>query len=76
MTKGLHSIELEQKGKVSATFRNETEYDEYLGDLAVDYQDGDFEMPAKYKVWYCVSSNDGMASLTEEQYRSLTKEEV
>ena len=76
MTKGLHSIELEQNGKVFATFRNESEYDEYLGDLAVDYQDGDFEMPENYEVWYCVISNDGMASITEEQYRSFKKEEV
>ena len=71
MTRGLHSIELEQNGKVFATFRNETEYDEYLGDLAVDYRDGDFEIPEKYNTWYCMISNEGIASLTEEQYLSL-----
>ena len=70
MTKGLHSIELEQNGHVFETFRNEEEYFEYLGDLAVDYQDGDFDMPANYTVWYCVIGNDGIASLTEEQYRN------
>lgn len=70
MTTTLHSIELEQNGDVFATFRNEREYDEYLGDMAVDYQDGDFEMTENYTVWYCVVIDGEITSLTEEQYRN------
>lgn len=71
MATTLHSIELEQNGDVFATFRNEREYDEYLGDLAVDYQDGDFDIPEKYTVWYCVLNDGEITSLTEEQYRNI-----
>lgn len=70
MTITLHSIELEQNGDVFATFRNEQEYDEYLGDLAVDYydEDEDFDIPGNYTVWYCVMIDGEITSLTKEQY--------
>lgn len=70
MATNLHSIELEQNNRVFARFRNEAEYDEYLGDLALDYYDGDFDAPGNYKVWYCVFVGGDIASMTEEQYRN------
>lgn len=71
MDKILHSIELEHNGNVFATFRNEDEYDEYLGDLAVDYNDGDCDMPENYKVWYCVFEKGEISSLSEKQFSDL-----
>lgn len=71
MRTNLHSIELVQGSKVVATFKNETEYDEYLGSLAVDYYDGDFDIPEKYKVWYCVFMDNVIASLTEDEYCNM-----
>lgn len=65
----LHSIELEHNGVVFATFRNEKEYDEYLGGLSVDYHDGDFEINSDYTVWYCVFEGGDIISITEEQYK-------
>lgn len=66
----LHSIELEKNGNVFATFRNENEYDEYLGNNAVDYYDGDFDMTDDYKVWYCVFKNGQIISIDEKTYLS------
>lgn len=74
MKTNLHSIELEQNGNIFAIFRNETEYDEYLGDLAVDYYDGDVDMSENYDVWYCVFINDELVSMTQNEYHNLVKD--
>mgnify|MGYP004700372729 CR=1 FL=1 len=74
MKASLHSIELEQGGNVVATFRNEKEYDDYLGSLAVDYYDGDYDALdalESLKVWYCVFIGGSITSLTEQQYKDL-----
>lgn len=68
-TKKLHVIELEdKKGNIFARFNNFTEYDEYLGDLAVDLNDEDCGVDLDFTTWYCYFIGGEIKSFTEVQH--------
>lgn len=65
----LHSIELEHNGIVFATFNTEEEYDEYLGNLAVDYRDEDSDVDFNFETYYCVFDKGDIISFSESEYK-------
>ncbi|ADD71755.1 hypothetical protein LM1A4_032 [Leuconostoc phage 1-A4] len=67
-TKKIHAIELEdKKGNVFARFNNFAEYDEYLGDLALDLNDEDCDVDLNFETWYCYFIDGEIKSFIEAQ---------
>ena len=66
--KKIHAIELEdENGNVFESFNNFAEYDEYLGDLAVDLNDEDCDVDLNFETWYCYFIDGEIKSFKEVQ---------
>ena len=73
----LYKIEIENNnGEVVESFNNLDDYNEFIGDLAVEAWDNKGEVSNgelfNFTTWYVIIDNDGdFRSLTSEQFKAL-----